>query len=885
MENSSLLMREGGAKPDRKVAILLFLLILVVVGFSIAGVILGVTAINNSKDNPSSACYYTNVQGAQKVNRVKTQRHSTFPFIDQGTIVILNGTLWTGVDPYMCWGCSIVVEDGIITQVGPDVQIPEGADVYEANGAFVTPGLVDMHSHVGVGAFPDDSFGTYDYNEATNPVTPQVRTIDAIDPNDPAIPLILSGGVTTSLILPGSANLIGGEATQVKMRGGSVANMTIDDAPRAFKMAVGENPKRVYGSRDQLPSTRMGNAWGFRRVFAEANDLYFQQQQWDCIDFQGVKQPSPRPYNAQLEPLVAILSGDALVNVHAYEVQDFEAVLRVAGEFGFTITAFHHALEAWKIPYIFAPDNITIATFADHFGFKMEAYDASVYAPSILVENGVMVAIKSDHDVIFAKHLINEAAKAHAYGLRLHEALSAVTIIPANAIGVGFRTGSLEVDKDGDIVIWDKHPLVVGARPTQVFIEGVLEVSNPLPPNTLPSVEPPNFNENLIDVSPDTITCVFGSAGQNISTYAIQGVTVWTMQTQTPITSATILVQNGIVTCIGTCTIPAGTYTFTLVGGVVIPGAISSYTDVGVSEVEQEGESQDGFVSGTDNSDIRAADGIRLNSILVWAAWAGGVTTQIARPQGSALISGTSAAFYTYGTIARDAVYDNEVALHITVGNAAKAGGYTSSVSGQFASLRSSFNAAKDDNTSTIYKVLNGSLPAVFYVNQADEIGSVLTFKQEYNLEKVIIVGGSEAAVIASDIAAAGVSVVLVPPLSFPAYFETRRSTDNDLGILLSAGVQTAIGEYDPDWVRNLRWSAGFLWNRLGATYNISQYTALSLFTSTVANIFELPLGVGTIVVGTPANFVMYDNNPLLTDSRVALNALGGYVQCYPQQQ
>jgi len=228
------------------------------------------------------------------------------------------------------------------------------------------------------------------------------------------------------------------------------------------------------------------------------------------------------------------------------------------------------------------------------------------------------------------------------------------------------------------------------------------------------------------------------------------------------------------------------------------------------------------------------------------------------------------------------------VALHISIGNDAKnSGGYTDSVSGQFAALRGVFSAAQegDDPTSPVSKVLNGTLPVIFHVHQADEIGSVIEFKSDFSLTNVAILGASEAAIVAQQLAEAGISVILSPALSFPAYFETRRSTDDDLGILLQAGVKTAISEFDPDWVRNIRWNAGYLRNNIGAKYGISQYTAISLITRNIAEIFNLPPGIGSITTGTPANFVLYDGDPLTTRTRVALNALGGYVQCYPQQK
>jgi imidazolonepropionase-like amidohydrolase len=290
--------------------------------------------------------------------------------------------------------------------------------------------------------------------------------------------LIRSGGVTTSLVLPGSGNVQGGQAAYVKLRnvgtvGGKrfikgdcievleingntvVSRYSIDidlqyfcrdigcascsfglqfvemllaNAPRALKMACGENPKRVYGSMSQTPDSRLGIGWLQRKQWYAAAQLKAQQDQWECANATG-QVSEPYPEDIALEPLVAVLRNQARLMVHCYKVEDFEMMLRTANEFGFKIATFQHALEAWKIPDIMAANNVTIATFADSWGFKMEGFDASVKAPWILKQNGVNIALKSDHPVVFAKYLMFEAGKAHHYGLDAESALQAVTIV------------------------------------------------------------------------------------------------------------------------------------------------------------------------------------------------------------------------------------------------------------------------------------------------------------------------------------------------------------------------------------------------------------------------------------------------------------------------
>jgi len=865
-ESDNLLGSNGGSSRRLILIAVGVAVLAVVLSLSISAIVLSTKAIHDKKTN-SNDCLYT-----------RSSNNYTLPIDPPGYLpvstLIRGATVWTATG-HLYENYDIFIKDGIISAIGPSPlpNIGIEATVYDVKGAFVTPGLVDMHSHVGVYSFPADAFANIDVSETTNPTTPQVRIIDAIDPNDPAIPLILSGGVTTSLVLPAGYNLIAGEAYPIKMKGGSVSNMTIKGAPRYFKMAAGENPKKIYGAKGTSPSSRMGNAWGFRSIFADASALKLQQDQWDCIQKTVKGQQSSRPYSAQLEPLVAILRGQALVNIHCFAVEDFETILRVADEFNFNISAFHHALEAYKIPYIFGPRNITIATFSDNWGYKMEAYDASARSPAILAQNGVKVAIKSDHPVIFAKNLIYEAARANHYGLGIESSLHSVSSIPANAIGLGHRVGTLELGKDGDVVVWDKHPLVIGARPTKVFLEGVLKVDNPS--SNPPSITPPVVSQEMLVNSSTACTLPSGSY------YATAG-TMYTMNDNAAISNPLIIVTNGIITCVGdtiSCTIPNGFDKYSLSGGFIIPGIISAASSVGIVEVDDEILSGDGTLAVDNGATVYAADGIRLEGRKSWAAWAGGVTVQIAKPQATTLISGVSAAFYTGGNT-DEALLDSKAALHITIGNAAKKSALTSSVSGQFSLLRTIFKSAQSDPTNPITQAIIGNLPVVFSIDQASEIRSLLRFIAEFNLYNTsTILGGAEAATVTSKIKENDVSVILSPVQSNPATFETQRSTDADPGILASAGINLGIAEFKAGNVRNLRWNAG---QTLSNGLNYTQ--ALATITRNVAKALRLPQGTGTITVGTKANFVLYDADPLTMGSKVAAVALGKYVQCNPQQ-
>lgn len=385
-------------------------------------------------------------------------------------VIIRGGDLWLGTGTIRR-STDLLIVDGRIAQIGKRLQAPAGARTIVATGRVVTPGLVDMHSHLGVYAAPHSSAHN-DGNEMSSPMTPMVRAVDAFDPEDPSISDALAGGVTTSLILPGSGNIMGGEAAYVKLRGRTVGDMLLPNAPRAMKMAMGENPKRSHGRKGRMPYSRMGHAWLMRKQLEAAQKLRVKQDTWDRKGGKG-----PRPAMRNLELLVALLRGQVRLQVHCYEVHDIETLLRVMDEFGVQVSAIHHALEAWKVPNLLRRKGVAVATFADLWGFKMEAYDASVRGPAVLMKAGVKVAIKSDHPVMLASSLMHQAAKGHFYGLSAQEALASVTRIPAEIIGIGKRVGTLEVGKEADVVIWDRPPLTqIGAKPTHVLVDGVVWV-------------------------------------------------------------------------------------------------------------------------------------------------------------------------------------------------------------------------------------------------------------------------------------------------------------------------------------------------------------------------------------------------------------------------
>ena len=408
-------------------------------------------------------------------------------------IAIRDATIMTATGQAIESG-TIVLAGGAITALGPSATttIPDGARIVDGKGKVVTPGIIDAHSHIGVYAAPS-ARAHDDGNEASAPVTAQARARYAYWPQDPQIARAVQGGVTTALILPGSANLIGGEGFTVVMRPGRTTDeVAFPGAPPTIKMACGENPKRVYKEKSG-PNTRMGAYAAFRAAFhearaylgkqlayAHAHELWLARKQEAARGKGGEPKPAPDPVavDLELETLAAVLRKQTLVQIHCYKASDIAEMVALADEFGFEIRSFHHALEAYKVRDLLVAKNIAINTWADWWGFKLEAFDGIPENAALFHERGGRTTIHSD-SAIGIQRLNQEAAKAMASGRAIgiditdDAALRWVTANPAWVLGIDDVTGTLEVGKRADVVVWSGSPLSVYTR-TELVIAGGL---------------------------------------------------------------------------------------------------------------------------------------------------------------------------------------------------------------------------------------------------------------------------------------------------------------------------------------------------------------------------------------------------------------------------
>ena len=416
---------------------------------------------------------------------------STYKPLPSEPVLLRNATVLTGTGQRLD-GADVLMRDGRIVQVGSGVQAEAGVRVVDASGKWITPGIIDVHSHLGV--YPSPGVRAHsDGNEAIAPITANVWAEHSVWPQDPGFAAALAGGVTTLQILPGSANLVGGRGVTLRnVPATSTQAMKFPGAPWGLKMACGENPKRVYGGKGTAPSTRMGNVAGYRAAFIDASEYRRRN---------GGGKPAPEPAkrkwwqsgeagkgdsagdtggkrDLKLDTLAGAINGDILVHIHCYRADEITTMIDLAREFGFRIAAFHHGVEAYKVADRLAAEGICGALWADWWGFKMEAFDG-IQENIALVDrpkNGCAI-VHSDSDEGIQR-LNQEAAKVIANARRAgmeiapERAIAWLTSNAARALGVAGRTGSLEAGKLADVVVWNHDPFSVYAQAEQVYIDG-----------------------------------------------------------------------------------------------------------------------------------------------------------------------------------------------------------------------------------------------------------------------------------------------------------------------------------------------------------------------------------------------------------------------------
>ena len=431
-------------------------------------------ACSGAEDNGESQSDGEDDEAAELVRFDLDPYPSTYSPRAGETTFITGATIFDGAGNEIENG-DVLIENGRITAVGQGLEAPEGAVIVNAAGRFITPGVIDIHSHLG--DYPSPQVDAHsDGNELTQPNTAEVWAEHSVWPQDPGFARALAGGVTTLHVLPGSGNLFGGRGITLRnVAARTVQDMKFPDAPYTLKMACGENPSRVYGSRGSSPATDMGNMAGYRASWIRAADY---RDSWNDHWDDPENNPAPTR-DLELDTLMGVLEGEILIQMHCYRADQMAQVIDMSEEFGYQVTTFHHAVEAYKIPDLLAEADICAAVWADWGGFKMEAYDTVRENLALTHANGACAMIHSD-DALGIQRLNQEVAKALSDGRRMGleisdaEAVSWFTSNPARALGIADETGSIEAGKRADIVIWSAHPFSTYAQADHVYIDGAL---------------------------------------------------------------------------------------------------------------------------------------------------------------------------------------------------------------------------------------------------------------------------------------------------------------------------------------------------------------------------------------------------------------------------
>ncbi|MCR8924282.1 amidohydrolase [Dasania sp. GY-MA-18] len=402
---------------------------------------------------------------------------STYQLPATEPTLIQNATVLDGLGKQ--WDkADVLLQNGKIQQIATDISPPAGAQLIDAQGQWLTPGFIDVHSHLGLYPAPETA-NHADGNEMTSPVTAEVWAEHSVWPGDPQFEKVLAGGVTTLQVLPGSGNLIGGRGVTLKnIPAITVQAMKFPDAPYSLKMACGENPKAVYGEKGVAPSTRMGNMAGFRAAWIQAKAYQKSWQDYVADTVAGEEVDAPER-NLQMETLAAVLDGQIRIHNHCYRADEMAQMIDMSKEFGYSIAAFHHGVEAYKVAPLLAQENICAVVWADWWGFKQEAYDM-VPENLALLEHAQACAIIHSDDPIQAQRLNQEIAKAMAAGNRMGmnisraQAIRWVTSNAAISLGLEDQVGAIAAGKNADLVLWDGDPFSVYSHSNKVWIDGKL---------------------------------------------------------------------------------------------------------------------------------------------------------------------------------------------------------------------------------------------------------------------------------------------------------------------------------------------------------------------------------------------------------------------------
>jgi imidazolonepropionase-like amidohydrolase len=787
-----------------------------------------------------------------------------------GNVLIRGGTLFTGTGEVL-ENASLLIENGKIKAIGPDLAAPEGIRIIEAKGRFIIPGLIDTHSHIMIEG---------GVNEHTQSVVCEVRIKDTVRSNDVLEYRALAGGVTTARLLHGSANTIGGQDAVVKLKVGQTAREHLFEAgPQGVKFALGENVKRKGG---RFPSTRLGVEAVLQRAFFEALDyrrrwMEHEREKKAQGDQTGLLPPRR---DLRLEELVDIIEHRTLIHSHCYRADEILMLLRTSEGLGIRVQSLQHVLEGYKIAPEIAKHGASCSTFADWWAYKIEAYDATPFNTSMLHDAGINTVVKSD-DAELIRQMNLEAAKSLKYGnMPVQDALQMVTRNPARELGIQSRVGTLEVGKDGDVTIYNGHPFSPFSRVEMTLIEGEIRFQRDKHPTAMTA----KGLARTAKVAPLTLAPAEVRAkklelpaGLMKLPYVIVGATIHPVD-KPDIVGGSIVVRNGkIEAVLAGPGIPMDVQVIDATGLHVYPGLIDAGTTLGISEIEQIDATQDAAEIGKFQPDLRAGIAVNVESELVEVARAGGITSAFLRPTGG-IIGGQCSLIQTAGWTPEEMVRNYTAGLSLN---------WPEDDEGQqrlarflkecrlYDAARSHKETAdtvlRDPRYEAMRPYVTGKKRIFIEAHNRQQIAGALVWAEEEKL-KIVITGGTDAWKLASELKSRKVPVIVGPVMRAPIEnWDPYDAPYANPGRLFETGVQFCIRSDNASNSRNAPLEAA-----RAVAFGLPESEALKSVTLHAARILGIDKECGSITPGKRADLLITDGSPLQTTTQIKGTIVNG---------
>jgi imidazolonepropionase-like amidohydrolase len=828
-----------------------------------------------------------------------------------GTMVIRDlDEVWTAAGQILA-NVSIAVRDGRIIAIGNSVPTPANAVVIDGRGMTAMPGIVDEHSHIAMGS---------GFNESTAPIVPEVRVMDALNPRDWAIYNALSGGVTTAQILHGSANPIGGQSAIIKTRWGlhDGNRLLVEGAPRTVKFALGENvtQKNRDTPTDRFPASRAGVEAVYDQAFTAAQEY---RQAWADYRRNPRSQPVPPRRDLRLEALVDIMEGRIRVHAHSYRSDEILMLIRVAERYGFTIDAFTHVLEGYRIADEMARHGAAASTFSDWWMYKLEAFDATPYNAAMMHNRGVLTSLNSDIPWLQASMLYEMQKPVKYGGVSKQDALLMLTLNPAKQLRIDHLVGSLEIGKHADIVLLNGDPFNTFTRVEKTIVDGIVYYDRTDEERTrgepvravvhAPAVEPALPQRPGPVNAPLVTTVPTVPASQKLTdpvdrstVVAITGATVHPVS-RAPIANGVVLIRDGAIAAVGTATdvqIPAGARRVEATGKHVYPGMIDPLTAVGIIDIESISSARDDREVGSFNPHVRALYSINPYSEGIFVGRANGVTSVLSAPA-SGIVRGTGSVVALKGDTPEQMAIDPNSALVVAFPSPSgdawdepklegdnlvrlldlfrRAALYAAQPSAsRDPTARWEVNASASDRIllEGMLPAITGRVPTVFIAHTERDLRTLFMVLDSFPAVRAVIGGGDQAFRVADELARRDIPVIV------GSAFTPTASRDDPVtagwrnaGILRRNGVKVAFTtSFSPEGaseLRNLPYAAA-----KAVAYGMPRDEAYRALTLSAAEILGLGDRMGSLDAGKRADIIITNDDPMQILAHVERMWIGG---------